>query len=392
MKQHTDVSGSNCKRVMACPGSVHLCKQYPEKKSNVHADRGTLLHDVVATFLDDPDYNPRNSIGAKLNDAEITEELYEEKIVPAINLFNDYFDELERETEGEARIETERYVEFGNFLPDVGGTCDVLARVGKRAIVLDWKFGDGVAISAERNHQLMFYAAAAMRTADTKWAFKGTTDIELVIIQPPFIKRWVTNEEEVKRFEAELKRIVKIARGDVAETYIDAGEHCKFCRAKDPHPTSGAPLCPVISGGLDRIKKHDLSKFDPQKLGLALTQYREIIAPFGDELERLVAEALEGGLDVPGWKLVQKRATRQWIDEKQTVANLLEQLSEDDLYETKLKSPAQMEKLLKKNKMELPEELVQKVSSGTTIAPESDPRPAVLRIGKVLSDAVSKLV
>ena len=85
MKQHTDVGGSNCKRVMACPGSVHLCKQYPEKTSNVHADRGTLLHDVVSTFLDDPDYNPRNSIGAKLNDAEITEELYEEKIVTAIN-------------------------------------------------------------------------------------------------------------------------------------------------------------------------------------------------------------------------------------------------------------------------------------------------------------------
>jgi hypothetical protein len=50
-----------------------------------------------------------------------------------------------------------------------------------------------------------------------------------------------------------------------------------------------------------------------------------------------------------------------------------------------------MEKVLKKHGKELPSDLVITVSSGSTLAPESDPRPAVLQIGKQLTAALSKL-
>ena len=56
-----------------------------------------------------------------------------------------------------------------------------------------------------------------------------------------------------------------------------------------------------------------------------------------------------------------------------------------------LLSPAQAEKVLKKRKMALPDNLVVSVSSGTTMAPESDPRPAVVQIGQQLVAALSKL-
>ena len=56
-----------------------------------------------------------------------------------------------------------------------------------------------------------------------------------------------------------------------------------------------------------------------------------------------------------------------------------------------LLSPAQMEKVLKKSKLALPDELVVAVSSGTTLAPESDPRPAVINVGRQLMAALSKL-
>ena len=54
-------------------------------------------------------------------------------------------------------------------------------------------------------------------------------------------------------------------------------------------------------------------------------------------------------------------------------------------------SPAQAEKMLKKIGEELPKELVVSISSGSTLALESDPRPAVLQIGKQLTAALSKL-
>ena len=56
-----------------------------------------------------------------------------------------------------------------------------------------------------------------------------------------------------------------------------------------------------------------------------------------------------------------------------------------------MKSPAQMEKHLKKLKLTLPDDLVEKVSSGTTIAPIDDPRPAALRIAEQLTKAMEKI-
>jgi len=61
------------------------------------------------------------------------------------------------------------------------------------------------------------------------------------------------------------------------------------------------------------------------------------------------------------------------------------------LTETALLSPAKVEKVLKKRKLDLPRDLVVSVSTGNTIAPESDPRPEALMIGRQLAAALGKL-
>jgi hypothetical protein len=50
-----------------------------------------------------------------------------------------------------------------------------------------------------------------------------------------------------------------------------------------------------------------------------------------------------------------------------------------------------MEKVLKKHNVPMPSDLIVSVSTGSTLAPEDDPRPAVLQIGKQLSAALGKL-
>ena len=52
---------------------------------------------------------------------------------------------------------------------------------------------------------------------------------------------------------------------------------------------------------------------------------------------------------------------------------------------------AQAEKVLKKHKIDLPSDMVVAVSSGSTLAVETDPRPAVVQIGRQLSAALGKL-
>ena len=66
-------------------------------------------------------------------------------------------------------------------------------------------------------------------------------------------------------------------------------------------------------------------------------------------------------------------------------------LDQTELMETKLLSPAQAEKVLKKHKLAMPDDLIVAVSSGDTLATEDDPRPASLQIGRQLAAALSKL-
>ena len=120
-------------------------------------------------------------------------------------------------------------------------------------------------------------------------------------------------------------------------------------------------------------------------------QQADAIEDYLRDLRALAFQMLENGQPLPGYKLVAKRGTRQWVDE-QKVVEWVYKNKIDGATDTKLKSPAQLEKVVKKFNMELPSELVVSISSGSTLASESDPRPAVLQIGRQLSQALSKLV
>jgi hypothetical protein len=208
MADHSDiVGGSTAKRVIACPGSVQLVRKMPPKPSSVYADTGTLLHDAMASILSSTDaLHPSDVvIGMEYEGIQLTHELYDEKIAPALAALE------EIDPENIMDIAVEQIVGFGEVLPGVFGSADVIGRIGDRAIVLDWKFGDGVVVEVEENAQAMFYAAAAMRTPETQWAFDGVTEIECVIVQPPFVKRWVTTPKRIARFERQLFAAVKKA-------------------------------------------------------------------------------------------------------------------------------------------------------------------------------------
>jgi hypothetical protein len=226
----------------------------------------------------------------------------------------------------------------------------------------------------------MFYAAAAMRTKESQWVFEGATEIECIIVQPPEIRRWVTTPERIKAFENELKMAVQIAQKPNAP--LQHGEHCRWCAAK--------PVCPKMTGAVDRALMLKIEELDAEQIGGYLKN-ADILEQWITDLRALAHQVLETGKPVPGWKLVAKRATRQWVDEELAAKELMNDLSADELYTKKLLSPAQAEKLLKKQKKELPASHVVAISSGSTLAPVDDPRPAVLQIGQQLTAALSKL-
>jgi len=373
--QHSNiVGGSTAKRVINCPGSVVLVQKMPPKPSNKYADEGTLLHNVIAEIVmtDNP---PEHYLGTKYEDQVLTQELIDNKLKPALAAL----DELDPNKEME--IEAETRVGFGDLLPDVFGSTDLIGRIGNRAIVLDWKFGDGVAVDVEENPQLMFYAAASMRTEGAKWAFEGVDEIEMVIVQPPQVKRWVTTPARIAEFEKQLVNAVKEAQKPNAK--LQTGDHCRWCAAK--------PVCPQMTGAVDRALKTSIDNLDAPTIS-AYLKNADMLEQWITDLRALALQMLDSGAKLPDYKLVAKRAIRQWTDEdKAKVALFAFGLTESEVMESSVISPAKAEKVLKKRKLGLPDDLVVAISSGNTLASVDDPRPEVMLLGKQLSAALSKL-
>jgi hypothetical protein len=265
--------------------------------------------------------------------------------------------------------EVEQRVGFGDFLPGVFGSADLLGRIGDTAVVLDWKFGSGVPVEAEENAQGLFYACAARRTDLTKWIFKDATKVKIVIVQPPSIKVWETTPERLDLFEVQLASAVLEAKQD--DAMLSAGKWCKWCAAK--------PVCPVMTGEVERVKTAQIAALPADLIGGYLKTADQLEAWIA-ELRALAFTMLESGATVPGYKLVAKRATRSWANEETAKALLLEHLPESELMETKMSSPAVVEKKLKKLKLALPEGSTVAISSGTTLADVDDPRPQVLKL------------
>jgi hypothetical protein len=373
MNHSNIVGGSTAKRVINCPGSVALVAKMPPKPSSKYADEGTLLHNVIAEIVMSGQ-PPEHYLGTKYEDQTLTQELIDDKLKPALAAL----DQIDPNQEME--IEAETSVDFGDLLPGVFGSTDLIGRIGTRAVVLDWKFGDGVAVEVEENPQLMFYAAAAMRTPAAQWAFEGVTEIEMVIVQPPAVKRWVTTPERIAAFELQLVQAVKASEKPNAK--LETGDHCRWCAAK--------PVCPLMTGAVDRALQTKLQAIDTQMLGSYLAN-ADMLEQWITDLRALAFAMLESGTPVPGYKLVAKRATRSWTDETKAKAELLKSLPESEVVEMSVISPAKAEKALKKRKIGLPDDLVVAISSGNTLASVDDPRPEVILLGKQLTAALSKL-
>jgi len=366
MKHSTVVGGSTAKRVMNCPGSVALVQLAPPSPSSVYADKGTLLHTAISEMLLGED----DVIGMTYEGQTLDQDMIDDKINPALALLDTL------DPDGEMKLALETRVGFGNYLPGAFGSCDVLGRIGNTAYVIDWKFGDGIAVAAEDNEQLMYYAAAAMRTPEVAWVFDGAVAIECVIIQPPVIRRWTTTPKRIGQFARQLKKAVNLSAQPDAK--LNPGEHCRFCPAR--------PTCPEMTGAVDRALKVKLDAIDDAMLG-AYASNAVLLQGWIDSINALVQAKIEKGYKIPGWKMVAKKGLRQWADEQVAVTTLRE-LGCEPWKKPKLISPAQAEKKIKN----LPEGLTVSVSSGDTLAPESDPRPAVLQIGQQLTAALSKLI
>ena len=364
-RAHSAVGGSTAKRVMNCTASVNLCAQYPNTSSEFAA-RGTALHEAIDLIFQGKTEKDSDVIGLKFGDFIIDEDMFESAIVPALEMW----DAIDKELGGIDYFNEKRVVFPG--IDNAFGTVDMVGRAKDRAVVWDWKFGAGVAVDAEENEQLQYYAYAAAHTPGTAELFDRHKPIELFICQPlvndgaPFT-RWVTTWMQLEAFALELRKAVEISQ--TPEASFKMGSWCKFCNAKTG--------CPLYTNMADEALTIDMDKVRDNIE--RLLPNADLLIELGNAVKAMAHAEMENGAQFEGWKLVNKRAVRKWTDEDKALKFLTRmKVPADERHVKKFISPAQAEKVLKPLGItKLPEDLVESVSSGTTLAPESDKRPAV---------------
>jgi hypothetical protein len=373
-RAHAVLGASSAHRWMACPGSVRLSKDAPRRSSR-YADEGTAAHQLAERCLAGGT-DAASHIGEVelVNGAawDVTEEMAE-----AVQVF---LDQVRGAMQAGDTLLQEQRFDLSALYPGMFGTNDacVLSPSRQRLYVLDYKHGKGHAVEAVGNPQLRYYGLGALMTLRAA----GIRELVLTIVQPRAphrdgpVRSETINVMDLLEWTADLKKAA-IATEDVFAP-LAAGEWCTFCPA--------AGTCPALR---DKALEAAMADFggatitvpaDPAVLSAAelarLLDSADLIDKWLAAVRAHALHMAESGQAVPGYKLVDKRATRKWRDEAVALETLRCIMAEDEVFDRKLRSPAAIEKLLPKEKRAALGDLVEKVSSGVNLVKDDDARPS----------------
>lgn len=360
---HSTLGASSMYRWSKCPGSVRLSKGIPTTTSS-YAEEGTRAHEIAAETLKTGMLPEVPGLDDEMRDA-----------------INTYLSAIQDDTsyygEGGDLMLIEHRFNLESVYPGCFGTADCVSYFQKtrRLIVYDYKHGQGIPVEVQEhgtaNPQLQYYGLGALISTGYP-----CDEVELVIVQPRCphpdgpIRRTTLPAMELLDFCADLIDYAKATERPDAP--LHPGDHCRFCPA--------AGICPALHTQSQLVAKTEFAptlSYEPKTLSETLHKLAMVEAWAKSVREFAYGEAMHGRTP-PGWKLVPKRATRRW-KECATVESIsqLVGLPEEHLIDAKLKSPAQIEKMLASHGKTLIEEFITAESSGTSLVPDTDRREAL---------------
>lgn len=377
-RAHALLSASGASRWLACTPSAKLEDEYGERKSSPYAAEGTLAHELAELYI-------RKDILHTISEADfdskleeiMSNELFNEEMLDMVPIYTEYCEGqlISAKTENIfAVMEIEQKLDLTEYVPDSFGTADCVIINDSVLEVIDLKYGKGVPVYAEWNKQLMLYGLGALRKYDT---FYDIEQVKLTIVQPRIsnISSFDISVEELRNWaEEELKPRAQLAFKGEGE--LVAGDHCKFCAVKNK--------CRKLYEQQLEIAKYDFKEpslltdeeiADILKRTPQLTEWANSILAYAQE------KAITENKKWPGFKLVEGRSVRKWVNEDtamQAIFARCPELSEDEVLETKLKTLTSIEKLLgKKRFADILNDVVIKPEGKPTLVPDSDKRQAM---------------
>ncbi|MBR5845533.1 MAG: DUF2800 domain-containing protein [Rikenellaceae bacterium] len=366
-RAHALLSASSSSRWLKCPPSAVAASLYPSTDT-VYTREGTLAHEVaelVARLTDD--------VGVPSPEGATSE------MIECAFGYREYIQEQIKSPD--AVVLLEQRLDFSPWVPDGFGTGDCLILQGRHLDVIDYKYGQGVEVSAVGNSQMRLYGLGALHEFGKIYDVDSVT---LHIFQPrkDNISTETLSASELLAWGAEIRPVAADAAVGAGEH--TPGDHCRFC----PH----AGACPALadactheffaSRGLDAVPS-----LSEHQVAAILKQEAMITAWLKAVKDRALSSLLEGA-EIPGFKVVAGRTQRTWADELEVVAALEKAgYTREQLTKTEVLSPAAMERFLgKKKAAELIAGHIVSNPGAPTVVPESDKRPVFDRLAEAKKD------
>lgn len=373
MSGHSLNSPSSFSRRIGCPGSANMEKDLPNK-SSVFAAEGTAAHELGEMCLlgdTEPADYAGEFIEVKKDDVDTNFEVTAD-MIDAVDVYVNYC----RPLMGKHMVEEKFDL---TFLGDgEKGTSDFTALSDGILHVVDYKHGKGVPVDVVGNVQGLCYGLGAAKIFDKEeW-----DTLRITIVQPRAyhedgpVRYWDVPRDELFDYMLDYATYARATEDPNAP--LNVGDWCRFCRAKAicPEQLKNAEEAMVMDFSEPTSKPIPINLLtDEQITDLVLNRIKQIeqwCAAVKDHAQNKA----EAGDPLPGTKLVATRAVRMWKD-KGSAEKMLRDKYGDKVYTQKFMSAPQVEKAIGKQEFVEFGDMVDKVSTGVTLVPESDKRPSV---------------
>lgn len=360
MADHHPLSISGAHRWMHCPGSVSYTKDLPDE-SSAYAHEGTCAHAVSELALKSGNQTAAYT-GRLIEGVEVTEQM-----AHYTQMYVDFVNSLSGTVTYEQRVSMEPWIK-GGF-----GTADCIAYTPEtgRLTVVDLKYGYNV-VYATDNPQGQGYALGAYEHLRKAHDIQG---VEIVISQPRqnHHDTWTISVDQLLEFGEQMKNAAEKAM-DPDAPRIPGPVQCKWCLGRDICPELASYTTEMVADSFEDLTK--VETLPVERIGELLPKF-DAAKAWMAAIEKRAYETLRQGGHIPGHKLVLgKRPARKWVSTPEAAKRIDAALGAD-ARTSKLITPTQAEKLLKKKFPETLGDLVVHGDPSQKVVTNGDPRPAI---------------